>query len=99
MSGDARHVLILNGGSSSIRFALYLAGESLRRILRGKVERIGMADAVLITSREDGAPLEQLPIDAPDHGRAVGHLIRWIDERVGLASLAAAGHRIVHGGP
>jgi acetate kinase len=79
MSGDARHVLILNGGSSSIRFALYVVGESLWRLLRGKVERIGLADSFLTTSREDDAPPDRIPIEAPDFGHAVGHLIRSRD--------------------
>ena len=35
------HILTINGGSSSIMFALFEAGDSLRRILQGGIERIG----------------------------------------------------------
>ncbi|MBW4054690.1 MAG: hypothetical protein HIU83_04705 [Proteobacteria bacterium] len=40
-------VLAINGGSSSIKFALFDAGDSLRRILEGVVEWIGLPDATL----------------------------------------------------
>ena len=40
-------VLAINGGSSSIRFALYEQGEPLRRLLDGKVDRVGLSGANL----------------------------------------------------
>jgi len=40
-------ILTINGGSSSIKFALFEAGESLRRILEGGIERIGLPEATL----------------------------------------------------
>ena len=39
------HVLTINGGSSSIKFALFEAGDALRRILEGGIERIGLPEA------------------------------------------------------
>jgi len=41
------HILTINGGSSSIKFALFEAGNSLRRILEGGMERIGLPEATL----------------------------------------------------
>jgi len=38
-------VLTINGGSSSMKFALFEAGESLKRILEGSIERIGLPEA------------------------------------------------------
>ena len=40
-------ILTINGGSSSIKFALFEAGDSLRRILEGGIERIGLPQATL----------------------------------------------------
>ena len=40
-------ILTINGGSSSIKFALFEAGDSLRRILQGGIERIGLPEATL----------------------------------------------------
>jgi len=43
-SANAR-ILTINGGSSSIKFALFEAGDSLRQILEGGIERIGLPEA------------------------------------------------------
>jgi acetate kinase len=74
-------VLTINGGSSSIKFALFTADESPQRLLAGTVERVG------------------LPGGPPDYEHAVARMFDQFDERFGLASVAAVGHRIVHGGP
>ena len=42
-----RRILTINGGSSSIKFALFEAGDSLQRILEGRIERIGLPEATL----------------------------------------------------
>jgi acetate kinase len=90
-------VLTINGGSSSIKFALYAPSPSPRRLLSGELERIGLGDAVLRAKGTDAKP-EQQPINAPDHARAVAGLIHWLEERGGLGAVAAVGHRVVHGG-
>jgi acetate kinase len=41
-------ILTINGGSSSIKFALFKAGDSLRRTLKGAIERIGLPEADLL---------------------------------------------------
>ena len=92
-------VLTINGGSSSIKFAIFEAGDSLRRILEGSIERIGLPEATLRVkglNREDN--VSRL-VTAPDHTVAVGVLMDWIEERSGHAALTAVGHRVVHGGP
>jgi acetate kinase len=90
------YVLTLNGGSSSIKFALFEPGQPPRRHLHGEIERIGLHDAVF---QAKGTQPERQSINAPDHEHAVAHLIGWLDQQVGLQSIMAAGHRIVHGGP
>ena len=42
-SRESCSLLTINGGSSSIRFALYEEGEPLRRLLDGKVDRVGLS--------------------------------------------------------
>ncbi len=79
--GGGHHSLILtiNGGSSSIKFALFEAGDSLRRILGGGIERIGRPEAVLRVkgvSREDNVSRS---VAAQDHTVAVGALMDWIE--------------------
>ena len=92
-------ILTINGGSSSIKFALFEAGESLQRILEGAIERIGLAESTLRVKGLDSADDFSRPVSAPDHTVAVGVLVDWIEERIGSDALAAVGHRVVHGGP
>ena len=92
-------ILTINGGSSSIKFALFEAGDSLRRILEGGIERIGLPEATLRVKGLNQADNFSRPVTAPDHTVAVGALMDWIEERSGRDALTAVGHRVVHGGP
>jgi acetate kinase len=92
-------ILTINGGSSSIKFALFGAGDSLRPILKGAVERIGLPDAALRVKGVNPADSFSRPVAATDHTAAVGALMDWIVERIGRDALTAVGHRVVHGGP
>src|ERR1035437_2714406 len=92
-------ILTINGGSSSIKFALFEAGDSLRRILEGGIERIGGPEATLRVKGSNQADNFSQAVTAPDHTVAVGVLMDWIEERSGRDALAAVGHRVVDGGP
>ena len=91
-------ILTINGGSSSIKFALFEAG-SLQRILEGAIERIGLPQATLRVKGLNPADNFSLLVTAPDHTVAVGALMDWIEERGERDALTAVGHRVVHGGP
>ncbi|MHB8832669.1 MAG: acetate/propionate family kinase [Desulfobacteria bacterium] len=92
-------ILTINGGSSSIKFALFEAGESLRRILEGAIERIGLPEATLRVEGVNRADNFSRLVTTPDHTAAVGALMDWIEKRGGRDALTAVGHRVVHGGP
>ncbi len=92
-------ILTINGGSSSIKFALFEVGESLRRILEGSIERIGLPEAALLVKGLNQADNLSRPVRAADHTEAVGALMDWIEARTGNDGLTAIGHRVVHGGP
>ena len=99
MDSAGSRILTINGGSSSIKFALFEASSPLRRILDGAIERIGLPNAVPQMKGRTPADNVSKPIAAPDHKAAVGVLMDWIEERNGRDVLTAVGHRIVHGGP
>jgi acetate kinase len=92
-------ILTINGGSSSIKFALFEAGDPLRRILEGRIERIGLPESTLQVKGVNQADNVSRLVTAPDHTAAVGALMDWIEERLGRDALTAVGHRVVHGGP
>jgi acetate kinase len=92
-------ILTINGGSSSIKFALFEAGEALRRIHAGRIEGIGLPQGSFTVKGSNDADNFSRQIVAPDHAAAVNVLMDWIEERIQRGELAAVGHRVVHGGP
>jgi len=99
MKPGSPHILTINGGSSSIKLALFEAADSLQRILEGGIERIGTSEATFRVKGSDQADSFSRSLKAPDHAAAVAALMDWIEERSGRQALTAVGHRVVHGGP
>jgi acetate kinase len=89
--------LTINGGSSSIKFALYQAQEPLKRVLYGVMDRIGLSGTKL-TFHD---PAENHPrnpsLAVPNHKSGVSFLIDWLEKQNGFKSVQAVGHRVVHG--
>ena len=91
--------MAINGGSSSIKFALFEAGDSLRRLLEGAIEPIGLPGTTLRVHGLNQADNVSKLVAAPDHSAAVGILIDWIEKHARRDALTAVGHRVVQGGP
>jgi acetate kinase len=90
-------ILTINGGSSSIRFAVYGAGKASPRWLAGKIDRIGVKGTSLLVTDPAGKP-QPLPGGAgASHQAAVNFLLAWLEARPIFASVKAVGHRVVHG--
>ena len=89
--------LTINGGSSSIKFALYQAGEPLTRTLHGKVDRIGLPDTNLTCNDESTKQPIRQNLSAADHPSAANALIDWLEKQIDFASVKGVGHRVVHG--
>lgn len=96
---DRGDVLILNAGSSSLKFALYAgdrhpAADTL--IWRGCCAGIGGAARFVVRGADGGMLAERVLAPAADHAQALATLLEWVGA-TGHA-LAMAGHRVVHGG-
>jgi len=91
-------ILTINGGSSSLKFALFERNEPFARLQSGRVDRIGLDAARWVLTGANGEPGEDSPVDAPDQKAAVYLVIKWLEHTVGFEALAAIGHRVVHGG-
>ena len=96
-SHESRSLLTINGGSSSIRFALYEEGEPLLRRLDGKVDRVGLSGTNLTFKDSTGQSQDSRTIDPADHRSAVAFLLDWLETQQMFASVKAVGHRVVHG--
>lgn len=96
-------ILIINSGSSSIKFAVFETARPINRILAGTIERIGSPKARLTVSGSILAKNVSQLTKAPNHTSAASMLLDrladWLKEGSGLDSFAAVGHRVVQGGP
>jgi acetate kinase len=91
------NVLTINGGSSSIRFATFEAGRPPRRLLRGKMERIGSGDTSLtIEQGVDSAPTH-IKVELEEHVTAINFLMDWLESQPWFKTIDGVGHRVVHG--
>src|SRR5690348_9638685 len=91
-------ILCLNGGSSSLKFAVYrLSGAAEERIFSGAVEGIGESIGKAWLRSGDTA-LQEENGRFPDHTAGMNKMFVALREQ-GVEELAATGHRIVHGGP
>lgn len=89
-------ILVLNAGSSSLKFALFQAG-GLSRVLVGKFTRIGLPDAEISATNLLENKSHQQKLSLPDHAACVTPLLEWLASQ--QANIQAIGHRVVHGGP
>jgi acetate kinase len=92
-------ILTINGGSSSIKFAIFDAVGSLRRNLTGSIERIGVPGTVLNVKGLNRADNFSRSLRALDHAAAADTLMDWIEQCEQSRALTGVGHRIVNGGP
>jgi acetate kinase len=90
-------VLTVNGGSSTLKFAIYRLGRIASPRLSGKFERLGRPDTLFQWSGEGGATSSEA-IGRANHRKAADFLFTWLDGKIGAGALAAIGHRIVSGG-
>jgi acetate kinase len=97
MKPSKARVLTINGGSSSIKFALYQTGVPLKQGLHGKVDRIGLSGTNLTFNDPTRKQQESRNIAAADHKSAAHFLMDWLEEQNSFASVRAVGHRVVHG--
>lgn len=94
---NGQSLLTINGGSSSIKFAVYQTGNQLSRSCYGQIDRIGLRDATLDFVAPNASAPKHSTFASLDYASATERLINCLEEHVQLQSLAAIGHRVVHG--
>ena len=90
-------ILIINGGSSSIKFALYDVDGTIKQSLSGEIENIGSKNTALSYTNAISNQKNSIKAEIADHKEAANFLIDWLEKQDGFASVKATGHRIVHG--
>ena len=97
----AKVILTFNAGSSSLKFAAYAidGADSMRPLATGEIEGLGASPEGSVKT-PDGrtAPLDLGGGGESGHDAAMGAVIGWLSHAGFDGEVAAAGHRIVHGG-
>jgi acetate kinase len=94
----AGSILVINGGSSTLKFALFEIGNPPTRGLSGSFDRIGSAEGTFKWRNEGTGTVERQTIKLSDHGACIEPLMACVKERLAYSPLRAIGHRVVHGG-
>lgn len=93
-------LLIINAGSSSLKFVLYRVAPSpsFEARYRGIIEEIGGPARMRVSLAPAADELLDQPLAARDHSDAIREMLAWLAPRLDGLNLVAAGHRVVHGG-
>ena len=98
-----KYLLVINAGSSSIKFAIYQIDTSLTELIAnatGQIEGIGNQPNLTINSFE-GLLLVNRKLsvnEVHDHTSAITLMLDWLRNYLADGTLLAVGHRVVHGG-
>jgi acetate kinase len=94
-----KRILVINAGSSSLKFATYAADREPRLEIRGQLSGIGQGEAKLSVADSGGHALDWGKADAMGHhGDALKLLIARLEIAARPQNWLGAGHRVVHGG-
>lgn len=93
------YALVLNAGSSSLKFCLFQRppSESWRLEARGQIEGIGTSPRLSVKNGQ-GERMDKQDVSVRDGHEAVGALAGWLRSRYGGSNVLGIGHRVVHGG-
>lgn len=92
------YILSINGGSSSLKFKLYISGSN-KLALYGSVDHIGTQTGQLVIRNSDDKPVFKLVENFEDQFNAATELISWFKNNQQQYDIIAIGHRLVQGGP
>ena len=93
-------ILVVNAGSSSVKFQVFSCVTEPKRVLKGQVEGIGAQPKLKVEAADKTVLVDEryAPDVIPDPGAALQKAASWLRETQKL-HLVAIGHRVVHGGP
>jgi len=94
-----KRILTMNRGSATLKSALYEAGNHDELLLLMAVDQAGVSGGRLKIADPSGTTLFDSPVDCGDSNAALEIMLAWLSEHGFLSRLAAAGHRLVQGGP
>jgi acetate kinase len=97
MKKERAFILTINGGSSSIKFALYRLVKMPTRLLYGKIDRIGLEDSTFTFNNEKGFHQNIPDARVSDYHSSVNFLMDWLEKQIDFSLISGVGHRVVFG--
>ncbi len=97
MSSDTT-ILVINSGSSSLKFAIFANEDGLARLFSGAVERIGIGQSRFHVADGNGAAALDATETIADHNAALACVLAALERGLKAPRVCAVGHRVVHGG-
>ncbi|MEJ8824585.1 acetate/propionate family kinase [Variovorax humicola] len=95
-------IVVLNAGSSSLKFSLFAGSDDLPFVAGGQVSGLYTAASRFVGKDAAGKQVAEKRWDADaklDHHGAIAHIVEWLKTTHGHEHrLSAVGHRVVHGG-
>jgi len=95
---ESGSILTINGGSSTLKFALFRAGETPVRELSGLIDRIGLSSDTVMSVQTGNGRTDRRSVHAADHAACLEPIMECLKDRLARDPLRAIGHRVVHGG-
>ena len=97
------YLLVINAGSSSIKFTVYQKDVSTGQLVTdaaGQIDGIGSQPGFTVRSAEGVLLIERMLSDdeTHNHTEAINIILSWLWDYFGNGTLLAVGHRVVHGG-
>lgn len=94
-----RHILTINAGSSSIKFALFTFADEPAEVAHGQIEGLGVAPKLTLTSHDGHVLADTVAGEAGlGHEQALTKILGAVNANFPAAEITAVGHRVVHGG-
>ena len=97
MAPTKNNLLTINGGSSSIKFALYQNEASLTLVFSGSIENIGTKNTTFNFTDTIDKKEKNSAVKINDFDEAANYLLHWLEQVPGFDLVKAVGHRIVYG--
>ena len=95
-------ILVVNAGSSSVKFQIYEVGTpgDPRRLIKGQMDGVGTRPRLRAETHDGSSLIDKVyePPEVPDVATAIAVTGKWLRETQSF-TLIAVGHRVVHGGP
>jgi acetate kinase len=92
-------VLVINAGSSSLKFAVYRGDLEPVRLLSGVFDRRGAAESTFTLKLAGNPKLDHKTVSAQNHAGCLDYLLMLLEDLTGTTEFLVVVHRIVHGGP